>query len=116
MGEKEFCVENLLFVTEYCQMKNIMLRNESLKRAVFGKDLSYTLDLPNSAPTSPSLPTENADTGPIKESLRIMYSKYINPSACLEVNISSGIRKQLIAMLESLDTMESTELITIIVD
>merc|ERR1712172_215584 len=48
--ERELCVENILFVTEYVQLKNGLLEIEDLKEMIEEKQLWVNLNLPETAP------------------------------------------------------------------
>ena len=49
-------IQNLLFVTEYVQIKAVMLRVDSLRRMIENElSLSYHLDLPHELPVKCSM-------------------------------------------------------------
>merc|ERR1712130_329592 len=43
----EFAAENLLYITEYMGIKQLVKENESMKEALKGKELPFDLDLPD---------------------------------------------------------------------
>eukprot|EP00483_Globobulimina_turgida_P011354 UN11376 len=112
--EKEFSAENILFVTEYVQLKNAMIECDNLQQIIVNElELSYTLKLPKSVPMSLTCKqfTENLNTGNeenmnamILSATKELFLRYIDPSkAMLEVNISSAVRAQLINAFRSFE-------------
>ena len=114
--EQEFSVENILFITEYVQLKNAMCEIGALKEALNALELSYPLSLPDSAPnssisrvfTEQMKSTSDSDEQIINcavyTATNELYSKYIDSSrALLEINISSGIRARLQNIFKSAD-------------
>eukprot|EP01084_Bolivina_argentea_P029151 54108_1 len=105
--EREFSIENILFVTEYIQLKKAMLTQADLYNQIIDElKLKYELNLPDSIPLS--LITKNFNDEievALKENesnMRInsicfkamhqIFCKYIFMSSTLEVNISSSTR------------------------
>ena len=77
-----------------------------------GKDLNYTLELPQAAPMSPrqkignqtrwSLSADSEEIAHFMESLEELWSKYVDPkAAALEVNLSSIARQNLKDMFDA---------------
>eukprot|EP01084_Bolivina_argentea_P023890 44616_1 len=113
--EKELSTENLLFITEYVQLKWRMTSIEILRKKINDEiGLLYDLNFPESLPLSVIAKefTENMNTidmddwNKINEyvwsALNEMYDKYINENtADLEVNISSRKRKAIKNVFEN---------------
>jgi len=94
--EKEFSTENILFLTEYVQLKTAMMQYESLRKVLTAKELNYTLKLPLSAPNSLISKEFNMDkVNAVYSSTRKLYAKYIDPRAYLQININSTTRAKL---------------------
>eukprot|EP01084_Bolivina_argentea_P177548 307013_1 len=117
--EKEFSIENLLFVSEYVQLKQSMNNNATLGKKIKQQEtLYYDLELPSSVPLSIiSLEFQDkmqcintVNTGDVEcklseicfDSLNRLFFKYIDSaSASLEVNLSWDKRKNLIYHFEN---------------
>merc|ERR1719195_547679 len=77
--EKEFSTENILFVTEYVQLKAVMNQHDALRNVFISKELSYSLELPHSAPhslISKTFTIDDADA--VYSSTRKLFEKYIH--------------------------------------
>ena len=101
--ETEFAVENILFVTEYIQLKQVLVQKRALRDIINDLNLSYSIELPASTPTSiiAKKLSESIHNEPIKiEFIRAskqLFVKYIDPlTASLEVNIDSQLRYGLV--------------------
>ena len=103
--EKEFSIENLLFVTEYVMLKQQMMRNDKLKLKIMDLD-GIQLDIPSSIPTSLSSSEKVSDIKHHATRMKELYEKYIPYSASLTVNISSSSRSELSALFVRLETRE----------
>eukprot|EP01083_Nonionella_stella_P082051 226431_1 len=109
--ELEFSIENILFVTEYVQLKHVMLQNQSLKRTLAELPSKYELELADSIPLSliakefdDGFDSDNTSldlNGSVYKAMNKLFCKYITASAALEVNISSGVRVRLRNVFQS---------------
>ena len=106
---KEFSTENLLFVTEYVQLKQELdIDNiNTLKDKIEEMKLEYTLDLPPEIPKSIIAKEfgESDDTNLDKavfDALNKMFAKYIDSStATMQVNISSSTSKYMMNIFKN---------------
>ena len=117
--EKEFSTENLLFVTEYMQLKQEMMQIPQLRDKIIGElgldyDLRLPLDIPKSiiakefgeTYTGYTIDT-NIDKA-VFDGFSKIYIKYINSAtACMEVNISSPTRVCLINIFKNVNINNS---------
>jgi len=119
--EKELSVENLLFVSEYVQLKNGLLEIEDLKEMIELKELWFTITLPDTAPQIKRVRSQSADKkvdrrikqrGFVK-SAKDLYRKYLLRSvAFMKVSISKALEKELSMAFDSLDqTLQPFELV-----
>eukprot|EP01083_Nonionella_stella_P215763 776244_1 len=112
--QREFCVENLLFVTEYSQFKQMLIKTAPNQMETMQEKLVWKLDLPPSA----ELPlgsitcrfhcqiteTETSKTDMDKllfDACNKLYEKYIKPGATFEINISSSQRYNIIDLMKN---------------
>eukprot|EP01084_Bolivina_argentea_P029153 54110_1 len=102
--EKEFSIENLLFITEYMQLKKAMLDYGSLTSMplMVGLESSDLIKLPDSIPLSliakectKEMETGNDVNDICFNAMDKIFWKYIDESSALEVNISSFARLRL---------------------
>merc|ERR1719242_1427604 len=93
----EFSIENLLFVTEYAQLKKAMLEHEELKQSMENNELTWNLNLPQSAPQSLIVKGFSMeDSNCVFTAIQKLYVKYIDSTqAMLAVNISYKVRREL---------------------
>eukprot|EP01083_Nonionella_stella_P013612 38286_1 len=130
--QSEWSVENLLFVTEYIQLKTVILQKETFKDTVEATDaLAFELELPEHMatsiivaplaemihneqvpPTCYFINNEQVENALLKTTQK-MYEKYLDPSATLEVIISSGIRESLMTVFEENNDTSSYTLGTV---
>eukprot|EP01083_Nonionella_stella_P167161 561089_1 len=114
--ELEFSIENILFVTEYVQLKHAMLRNETLNDKIVNElQLEYEFNLPDSIPLSlivsefgDAMEERSVDLDLnyiVYHAINQIFCKYIRRYAALEVNISSAVRYN----LENMFLVETTE-------
>eukprot|EP01083_Nonionella_stella_P013611 38284_1 len=100
--QSEWSVENLLFVTEYMQLKSVLLRKEAYREIIEGEyALEVLLHFPESTqisvivkPLCEVIHNEHIERT-LVETLQKLYEKYVDTSATLEVNISARIRDSL---------------------
>eukprot|EP01083_Nonionella_stella_P166367 556032_1 len=112
---KELSTENLLFITEYVQVKEAMLSKETLAHKIINVlNLAYRLQLPDTLPVSATA-TEFVDkinTTDVSDETQVnetcweamdgIYVKYIDAHlADLEVNISSRRRRDITRVYEN---------------
>eukprot|EP01084_Bolivina_argentea_P197895 339020_1 len=107
--ESEFSVENILFITEYVYIKNVMLQKKNFKHIIENKlNLTYTITIPDSAPMSIiarglSEMIHNESIGnAFITATKTLVDKYIDYTAVLEVNISSRMRNQVLNVFKTL--------------
>ena len=102
--EREFSMENILFVTEYVQLKQEIIRVEKYKVMMESElKLDYNLTLPSEIPES--IIAKEFESGTMNDmdmnkkvcdGLKQLYEKYIDSStAAMEVNISSTTKYNL---------------------
>eukprot|EP01083_Nonionella_stella_P261237 889732_1 len=117
--QSEWSVENLLFVTEYIQLKTVILQKETFKDTVEATDaLAFELELPEPMatsiiveplaemihneqvpPTCYFITNEQVEKALLKTTQK-MYEKYVHSSATLTVHISSGNRESLTSVFD----------------
>ena len=102
--EREFSMENILFVTEYVQLKQEIMKVEKNKVMMESElKLNYNLSFPPDIPKSiiaKEFDSESMDAMDVNKSvyngLKQLYAKYIDSStAAMEVNISSTTKYNL---------------------
>ena len=88
---------------------------EQLRKIIQELELTYTLNLPMSAPRSPTIRRHTNDSsldlhekkeGYFK-SIKKLYTKYLDQNAILEVNVSYKTRRALIETFGNLNESES---------
>ena len=118
--QKEFSTENILFVTEYVQLKHELIKVEKYKNMIEDElKLDYDLSLPSDIPQSiiskefrnainkcePETSNGHTNTSTdvvVLNGLYGMYKKYIDSStATMGVNISSYTRNNLTALFKN---------------
>eukprot|EP01084_Bolivina_argentea_P113711 202621_1 len=106
--EKEFAIENLMFITEYIMIKNIMKQNG--KFHIDELELKYELNIPSTLETS-LIASDFKNNEIFIEAVHRVYCKYINPStANMEVNLSYDTRSQLTVVFAQFGNMDNYEL------
>ena len=108
--EREFAVENILYLCEYIQLKQVMIQKEALRNIIENDlELTYSLILPETIPKSiiAKRLSEFIHNESIKqayiEACAQLFIKYIDPStASLEVNIDSQLRYKLFTAFQIL--------------
>eukprot|EP01084_Bolivina_argentea_P216006 366895_1 len=100
--QREWSVENMLFVTEYVQLKQILLQKSVFREIIKERlGLEYMVNLPVSTPTSIIVKRfsefiHNEDiTDAFIQATYELYNKYMDESAALQVNICYDTRNKL---------------------
>lgn len=92
---KEIAIENLCFLLEICQLKKQYYNNT-------GNHLGFYLQLPDDLPTS-SIIHQSAD---LDKKMVLLYDKYIDDAAQLQLNISYCNKQAIALKLEKLKESE----------
>ena len=100
----EFSVENILWISEYVQFKQKMMKCHVLKEKFIKLELKFDIKLPDGVPQSKI--AEQFDENRMEESVYEcaykLYCKYIDSSqAMMEVNISYQLRGQMMNVFRS---------------
>eukprot|EP01084_Bolivina_argentea_P170631 295677_1 len=94
--EKEFSIENLMFITEYVMVKQLMMKDAKLQEFLKDINLSYELELHESLMNNSSLAKQYQKNGNFMETAKALFLKYINPrTATLEINLPFAISQNL---------------------
>ena len=96
----EFAAENLLYITEYMGIKQLVKENESMKEALNGKELPFDLDLPDKLQMS-CIAKQYRENGTLEVALWDLYQKYVDTGAHLEINVNWSLRERLQSIFSS---------------
>eukprot|EP01084_Bolivina_argentea_P176430 305318_1 len=102
--EKEFSIENILFITEYVLVKKVMMKNEALYALLTrSSNLGYDLDFDASLMNSSLIATTYQQNEILFDAMHALYCKYIDPrTATLAVNLSYRTSNHLIQIFITL--------------
>ena len=95
--QKEFAAENLLFITEYTMIKQLLYEDETLRALLKAKDvkeISSNFKLPDKLEMS-CIAKQYWAQRVFPLALWELYHKYVNPSAHLQINIDYRLSGQL---------------------
>jgi len=111
---EQFSVENLLFITEYCQLKKAIVKDDAFRKLIDADNVDqHTLKLPDQLTLSlttqrfneKARDVDKEDEAEMKsiifDAMKELYTKYIISTAPLEINISSRQRANIHAVFQN---------------
>ena len=96
----QFAAENLLYITEYMGIKQLVKQNETMKVALNGKEIPFDVDLPDKLQMS-CIAEQYRENGALQVALWDLHQKYVDTGARLEINVNWSLREQLQSIFSS---------------